>query len=42
LVKELGPGETETAKVTVNMASAETENQDACKGATVDLHFLAQ
>lgn len=42
LVKELEPGETETAKVTVTMAPAETENQNACKGATVDLHFLAQ
>jgi hypothetical protein len=42
LVKELGPGETETAKVTVTMAPAESENQNACKGATVNLHFLAQ
>jgi hypothetical protein len=42
LVKELGPGETETANVTITMAAAEAENQNACKGATVDLHFLAQ
>jgi hypothetical protein len=41
IVKELGPGGSLTAKVTVGMATAESENQDACKGATVNLHFLA-
>ena len=42
LVKELNPGESETANVTVTMAGAESENQNSCKGATVYLHFLAQ
>jgi hypothetical protein len=40
IVKELAPGESLTAKVTVTMSNPE-ENQDACKGATVNLHFLA-
>jgi hypothetical protein len=41
IVKELHPGESLTAKVTVTMSNPETENQDACKGATVNLHYLA-
>jgi hypothetical protein len=41
IVKELAPEETLTAKVTVTMLDPETENQDACKGTTVNLHFLA-
>ena len=42
ITKELAPGEAETAKVTVTMVAAETENQDSCKGASVNVHFLAQ
>jgi hypothetical protein len=42
LAKELKPGESETANVTIAMVGAETENQNACKGATVYLHFIAQ
>jgi hypothetical protein len=40
IVKNLGPGESLTAKVKVAMSNPE-ENQDSCKGATVNLHFLA-
>ncbi len=39
---ELKPGESSSAKVTVSMSNPKEENQNACKGATVNLHFLAQ
>lgn len=42
LIKELQSGESETATVTVSMAPAASENQNACKGATVFMHFTAQ
>jgi hypothetical protein len=40
IVKNLAPGEALTAKVKVSMSNPE-ENQDACKGATVNVHYLA-
>lgn len=38
---ELAAGATQTAEVTVSMINAEV-SQNACKGATVDLHFEAE
>jgi hypothetical protein len=40
IVKELHPGESLTAKVKVAMSNPE-ENQDSCKGASVNVKYLA-
>jgi hypothetical protein len=42
ILGELKPGESLSAKVKVAMSNPTEENQNACKGATVNLHFLAQ
>jgi hypothetical protein len=42
IAKELNPGESTTAKVTIAMSNPKEENQNACKGTTLNLHFLAQ
>ena len=40
VIAELQPGESKTAKVTVSMADPE-ENQNACKGASLTIHYAA-
>ncbi len=42
IVAELKPGESTSAKVSVAMSDPKEENQNACKGATVNLHYIAQ